>query len=77
MLVFMYMCEKELKKLKNIYILLLFNFSYDEFEVSQGITTVKVCHDGGENGVSLIPRINGSGTESLKATDETSEASSR
>ncbi|KAB7495251.1 hypothetical protein Anas_10264 [Armadillidium nasatum] len=50
---------------------------YDEFEVTQGITTVKICHDGGENGVSYIPRIAGSGTESMKATDETSEASSR
>ncbi|XP_042239127.1 PHD finger protein rhinoceros-like isoform X2 [Homarus americanus] len=48
---------------------------YDEFEMSHGITTVKVCHDGGENGLGSYPRINGSNTP--RASDEASEASSR
>ncbi|XP_037780407.1 flocculation protein FLO11-like [Penaeus monodon] len=48
---------------------------YDEYELSQGLTTVKVCHDGGENGLSSYPRINGSNTP--KGSDEASEASSR
>nr|XP_045601566.1 serine/arginine repetitive matrix protein 2-like isoform X2 [Procambarus clarkii] len=48
---------------------------YDEFELTQGITTVKVCHDGGENGLGSYPRINGSNTP--RASDEASEASSR
>ncbi|KAK7082917.1 hypothetical protein SK128_011439 [Halocaridina rubra] len=49
--------------------------SYDEYELSQGITTVKVCHDGGENGLGSYPRINGSNTP--RGSDEASEASSR
>lgn len=48
---------------------------YDEYELTQGITTVKVCHDGGENGLGSYPRINGSNTPG--GTDEASEASSR
>ncbi|XP_064117461.1 mucin-2-like isoform X2 [Macrobrachium nipponense] len=48
---------------------------YDEYELSQGITTVKVCHDGGENGLGSYPRINGSNTP--RGSDEASEASSR
>ncbi|KAK8735598.1 hypothetical protein OTU49_005452 [Cherax quadricarinatus] len=48
---------------------------FDEFELTQGITTVKVCHDGGENGLGSYPRINGSNTP--RVSDDVSEASSR
>lgn len=48
---------------------------YDDYDLTQGITTVKVCHDGGENGLGSFPRLNGSNI--LKGSDEGSQASSR
>lgn len=48
---------------------------YDDYDLTQGITTVKVCHDGGENGLGSFPRLNGSNI--LKGSDDASQASSR
>ncbi|CAL4121783.1 unnamed protein product, partial [Meganyctiphanes norvegica] len=50
---------------------------YEEFDHHHdgGVTQVRICHDGGENGLHSFHRLNGS--HSPRATDEASEASSR
>ncbi|XP_076043309.1 uncharacterized protein LOC143026572 isoform X2 [Oratosquilla oratoria] len=48
---------------------------YEDYESTIGVTTLKMCQDGGENGMRSFSQLNGSHTP--RASDEASEASSR